>query len=253
MEKDNTGRFSSRVADYVKYRPSYPPAVLAYLQEQQGLTAGQHITDIGAGTGISSLLFLDAGYRVTAVEPNREMREEAIGSLGSRPGFAAVDGTAEHTGLPDACTDVIIAGQAFHWFDTTLAAAEFRRILKTGGPVVLLWNERSTNEPFEKAYDLLIRKHGRDYVQVQHRNIDKAHIAAFFDPGKVDLVVFPNSQVFDYAGLEGRLLSSSYMPERRAAGFDAMIDDLKLLYEQYKEHDTITIHYDTKVYTGHFE
>lgn len=250
MAQDNTGRFSNRVADYVRYRPSYPPAIIPYLQEQYGLSTMFPVADVGAGTGISSSLFLDAGYRVIAVEPNQPMREGALQLLGNDPAFSAVAGSAEHTELPDASVGAIVAGQAFHWFDREQAATEFRRILQPGGLVVLIWNERATGSAFELAYDELIRKHAKDYVKVQHRNINPEHIRAFFSPAAVELAVFANSQVFGYEGLEGRLLSSSYMPARDTPGYEPMAADLKRLFEQYQEQDTITIHYDTKVYTG---
>jgi SAM-dependent methyltransferase len=250
MKMKNTMRFSNRVADYVKYRPSYPVEIISYLQKEYGLTADKLIADIGAGTGISTALFLEAGYQVTAVEPNREMREMSIELLGSWPGFKAVDGTAEQTTLGDNIVDAIIAGQAFHWFDEDKSKTEFKRILRQDGLVALIWNERKTSSPFEKDYEALIIKHGRDYRQVDHRNIDVRHIARFFDPAPFNLQAFPNRQVFDFDGLLGRLLSSSYMPGRSEDGFKSMNDDLQQLFNHYEENGNIFIGYDTKVYAG---
>lgn len=247
---NSTTRFSNRVADYVRYRPGYPAGIIPYLQDAHGLRPGQLVADIGAGTGISTALFLDAGYRVIAVEPNAPMRDKATELLGHTPGFAAQDGAAEATGLSAESVDAIIAGQAFHWFDALKSRAEFRRILKGNGPVVLIWNERKTASAFEKAYDAFITRHARDYVQVDHRNIDAAHIEAFFKPQEVDLKVFPNEQVFDFEGLKGRLLSSSYMPAAGEEGYEAMLAGLQLLYTQHEAGGKIVIAYDTKVYAG---
>ncbi len=194
--------------------------------------------------------FLQKGYRVIAVEPNREMREKAEELLQQFPGFNATNGTAEHTGLPDSSIDAIIAGQAYHWFDAGKAKTEFIRILKPGRPVVLIWNERQTHSPFGQEYDQLIHKHGRDYVAVQHRNIDAGAIAAFYAPAIMSVATFENEQVFDFEGLKGRLVSSSYMPAAGEAGYDAMIADLKLLFEKYAESNQITIHYQTLIYSG---
>ncbi|SEN18099.1 Ubiquinone/menaquinone biosynthesis C-methylase UbiE [bacterium A37T11] len=249
MDKHSTTRFSNRVADYVKYRPGYPAGVIHYLQGER-ITPDLHIADVGAGTGISSKLFLDAGYRVTAVEPNREMREKAIELLGNVPGFDAVDGTAEHTGLAADSVDVVVAGQAFHWFNARKARSEFKRILTPGGLVVLLWNERKTDSAFAQQYDKLITKHAIDYIQVDHRNIDYADIADFYDPDPFELQIFKNQQVFDFEGLKGRLFSSSYMPVQGEAGYDETVAELQELFDRYKENGTITIHYDTKVYLG---
>src|SRR6478752_4425397 len=114
---DSTKRFSNRVEDYVKYRPHYPRQIISFLEEQYDLDNKKVIADIGAGTGISSIPFLEAGYKVMAVEPNKEMLGKAIEVLGNFPDFSPVDGTAENTSLREHSVDAIIAGQAFHWFD----------------------------------------------------------------------------------------------------------------------------------------
>ncbi|MBS1688309.1 MAG: class I SAM-dependent methyltransferase [Bacteroidetes bacterium] len=243
-------RFSDRVEDYVKYRPGYPQAIIDFLQGKYGLSKDKQIADVGAGTGISAQLFLNEGYNVIAVEPNKEMREKAIELLGGFTGFSTVDGAAENTNLPPESIDAIVCCQAFHWFNVEKAKEEFKRILKPDGIVVLVWNERKTASAFEKEYDELIVNHARDYVKVNHRNIDYQHIASFFSPQVCQLQQFENSQVFNYAGLEGRLLSSSYMPRRTEPGYAEMALDLKALFDHYKTSDGITIHYDTNVYVG---
>lgn len=250
MATDPTRRFSNRVDDYVKYRPSYPAEVVSWLQHQYGEDKHVVIADIGAGTGISSQLFLDAGYRVIAVEPNREMRERAQELLAGYPGLTATDGTAENTGLAAAGVDWIVCGQAFHWFDAPAAKAEFRRILKPGGLVLLLWNERLVETPFEQEYEQLIGTYGRQYQSLNHRNVGMEQMAAFYDPQPVRLETFANRQVFDYEGLKGRLLSSSYMPLAGDDGYEAMLNGLRSLFERYQQAGQITIHYTTKLYCG---
>ncbi len=207
------------------------------------------IADIGSGTGISSELFLKNGYFVTGVEPNKEMREKSEMLLKEYPRFSAIDGSAEGTNLAAQSIDCIVAGQAFHWFDRYETNIEFKRILKSPGLVVLIWNERLVNTPFEKEYEALIIKHGREYQTIDHRNIDETAIQSFFAPHTVHFKNFANQQIFDYNGLEGRLRSSSYMPNTSEPGFDTMIADLKYLFDQYQQDGHITIHYDTRVYT----
>lgn len=250
MVNDSTTRFSNRVEDYVKYRPDYPAAIVNFLHNTYALTQDKLIADIGAGTGISTAIFLNKGYRVIAVEPNAEMRAKSIELLGAYHGFMAHNGTAENTGLSDASIDAIVAGQAFHWFDPVLTRTEFKRILKPNGIVALMWNERKTGSAFEQQYDQLIIKHARDYVKVDHRNIDAERIAAFFTPAAMHLEIFQNKQVFDFEGLKGRLMSSSYMPTKDDAGFEAMITDLQALFDKFEQGGVITINYDTKVYSG---
>jgi len=247
---NSTTRFSNRVEDYVKYRPAYPVEVITYLQDTCNIAPGNVIADIGAGTGISAKLFLEQGYTVIAVEPNKEMREKAIELLHEFDRFSATDGTAENTLLADKSMDMLIAAQAFHWFNKTTIKPEWKRILKPGGYVALIWNERLTASPFEKDYDEFIKRHAIDYVQVDHRNIDLQSIREFFAPNECTLKIFSNYQDFDFTGLKGRLLSSSYMPQVNDAGYPAMIADLQALFDRYAVNNTIRIMYDTKLYTG---
>lgn len=250
MTSNSTTRFSNRVDDYVKYRPHYPKTIVEFLEDNYALTRDKLIADIGAGTGISTALFLTAGYKVIAVEPNLEMRKKSIELLNLFPGFKAINGTAENTCLESGSLDAVIAGQAFHWFDAVKTRTEFKRILKPGGFIALIWNERKTASDFEKEYDQLIIKHGKDYVKVDHRNIDKEHIGAFFAPEPVKLEVFQNKQIFDFDGLAGRLLSSSYMPAKDETGYESMMTHLKNLFNKHQQNDMITINYDTKLYVG---
>jgi len=245
----NTERFSNRVEDYVKYRPHYPAAIVTYLQEQFGFLSGA-IADVGAGTGILTKLFLDAGYTVYAVEPNEPMLTKAITLLNDYSGFTPVTGTAENTTLADGSVDAVVAGQAYHWFDPEKSRIEFARILKPHGLVALVWNERKINTPFEQEYEVLINERGKDYVQVKHRNIDISDIAAFFAPAAMELKVFNNQQVFDFEGLKGRLLSSSYMPLQGEPGHEDMLAELRRLFDKYQQAGMITITYDTKLYAG---
>ena len=246
----STRRFSNRVEDYVKYRPGYPAGIIDFLKNKYALTPDKVIADIGAGTGISSALFLYAGYPVIAIEPNKEMREKAVELLGAYPGFTIQDGTAENTGLDAGSVDIIIAGQAFHWFDAVKAKVEFERILRHGGITILIWNDRKTTSDFEQDYEQLINRHSSDYKEINHRNIDDEKIAAFFSPEPVHLEIFANKQVFDFEGLKGRLLSSSYMPAFDEEGYGPMIADMKILFDIYQQDGLITINYDTKVYVG---
>src|SRR3954468_20199343 len=146
-------RFSNRVADYVRYRPSYPPAVLDMLRREAGLEPKAVIADVGSGTGISAGLFLREGCTVFAVEPNNEMRHAAETLLKDHTSFHSVSGTAEATTLTEHSVDFVVAAQAFHWFNPKPTRAEFTRILKPGGWVVLMWNERRLDtNPFLRDY-----------------------------------------------------------------------------------------------------
>lgn len=247
---NSTQRFSNRVDDYVKYRPGYPVAIIDYLRRNYTLPAGAVIADIGSGTGISSALFLEAGYRVTGVEPNQAMREKSVELLSPFAGFTAVEGTAEQTGLAAGSADAVVAGQAFHWFDAAQARQEFKRVLKPNGIAVLVWNERLTDDEFSDAYDRLIVQHGKDYTQVDHRKTGEEKISAFFSPSAFQTATFPNRQVFDFDGLKGRLSSSSYVPSVDEPAYGPMVEDLRRLFDRYQQNGKVTVRYATKLYAG---
>ena len=253
MLTNSTTRFSNRVEDYVKYRPHYPVEIIPVLQQKYNISTNNLVLDIGAGTGISAELFLNAGYKVIAVEPNKEMREKSVELLGSNANFIAKNGTAEDTGVESNTIDVIICGQAFHWFDREKSRIEFQRVLRENGKVLLLWNERLTASAFESKYDELISTHGKDYVKVNHRNIDIESIKDFLHPGNMVLETFHNKQLFDFVGLQGRLLSSSYMPSYTDPAYTAMIDNLQKLFNKHEANGQVQINYETKVYIGNFD
>jgi SAM-dependent methyltransferase len=247
---DATTRFSDRVQNYVRYRPGYPAQVLDVLRAETGLAPGQVVADVGAGTGISAKLFLDAGHVVHAVEPNAEMRAAAEAMLGGDPRFHSVDGTAEATTLPDAGADLVVAAQAFHWFSPAAVAPEWRRILRPGGWIVLLWNTRRTDTtPFLRAYEALLREHGTDYTSVNHENVTDESLRTVLGPDFMRRVV-PNQQVFDWDALRGRLLSSSYAPNEGHPGHAPMMDALRRIFDAHAEGGTVTFEYDTEIYFG---
>lgn len=244
-------RFTSRVDNYIKYRPNYPREVITFLKQEGILTPDSVIADIGSGTGISAELFLKEGNVVYGVEPNKEMRHAAQRILVEYKNFCSIDGTAEITMLPTDDIDLIIAGQAFHWFDKEKSKAEFKRILKQNGIVVLMWNDRRTDStPFLTAYEDFIKLFATDYNEVNHKNIDEKVFNDFFGEANYALESFDNYQHFDYEGLKGRVLSSSYMPEEGHKDFSFMMSVLKKIFNRFQENGKVTLEYDTKIYYG---
>jgi SAM-dependent methyltransferase len=247
---DPTTRFSDRVAAYVRYRPSYPDALLTALQRELGLSSSSVVADIGSGTGISSELLLRTGCTVFAVEPNADMRKAAEARLENEPRFHSVAARAEATTLGDGGVDAVTAGQAFHWFAAVDARAEFMRILRPGGMTALFWNTRRTDgSPFSSAYERLLRQFGTDYTQVDHRNVDASVLRAFFG-GTYQSRVFSNAQVFDFDALRGRLLSSSYAPGPEHPNHAGMLAALRELFEAHHEQGRVRMEYDTELFFG---
>jgi len=241
-------RFSNRVANYVKYRPGYPVEVIQFFKDHLGLNADSVIADIGSGTGLSARLFLENGNTVYGVEPNAAMRDAAEGFLKDFPNFKSIDGTSEATTLPDESVEHLIAAQAFHWFEPEGTRREFKRILKPDGYVSLIWNERQINTtPFLREYEQLLLKYGKDYKEVRHEQINSEVLTAFFLV-PFEHVTFPNEQIFDFEGLKGRLLSSSYMPCETDVVFEPMIKELESLFAKHAESGRIKVFYDTNIY-----
>jgi SAM-dependent methyltransferase len=251
--KDATQRFSSRVENYVRYRPGYPPEVLELLKSECGLTPDSVIADIASGTGIFTRMLAENSNRVFGVEPNDEMRRAGERLLESYSGFTSIAGTAESTTLANHSVDIVTAAQAAHWFDREKARREFVRTLKPGGWLVLLWNERRTDStPFLREYEHLLLAYGTDYREVRHERTT-AEIADFFSPSPFRSSTLEMRQEVDYAGLEGRLLSSSYTPTSDHANYDAMLRELRRIFDAHQIDDRVSLDYNTLVYYGQLE
>jgi SAM-dependent methyltransferase len=248
--KDPTRRFSNRAESYAKHRPGYPPELVAALLDLCGLAPGFSAADIGSGTGIMTRLLLKAGGRVFAVEPNEAMRAKAEEALAGRSGFRSVSGTAEGTGLPSSSVELVVCAQAFHWFDRERARAEFARILKPGGSVAIVWNNRrSDTTAFARDYEALLEKFGTDYREVGHRWQESYDLTVFFR-GPFETRVFSSTQRLDREALEGRLLSSSYVPAPGAPNFPEMIEALSEIFDRRQREGCVSMDYETRLFVG---
>ena len=248
-----TERFSNRVADYIRYRPGYPPEVVECLRRHCGLQPKWVVADIGCGTGLLAKIFLENGNRVFGIEPNAAMRAAGEEFLRNYPQFTSLDGSAEATGLSAGSVDLVAAGQAFHWFDRRRCRAEFERILRPKGWVALIWNERLTSSPFLSDYEQLLHRYSREYSRVDHRNVDETVLGEFFRPGYFRQEVFFMRQQFDWQGVQGRWLSSSYVPAAGQAGHEEMRRELEAIFRRYQQDGLVDWEYKTRVYYGKFE
>jgi len=248
---DAKQRFSNRVSDYVRSRPSYPPELLSLLRTECSLSPSHVVADVGSGTGLLARLFLDNGNRVFGIEPNDGMRSAGEEFLAAYPAFTSVAASAEATSLAPHSVDFVAAGQAFHWFEPAPTRAEFLRILKPGGTVVVVWQDlRVHGAPFSAAYEELLSRFGTDYARVRAAYPEPERIRGFYAGGTFHARELANSQSFDWDGLCGRISSSSFAPTPDQPDFAPMMVELRSLFDTCQVAGQVRIEYVVKVYFG---
>ncbi|HEX4619425.1 MAG TPA: class I SAM-dependent methyltransferase [Steroidobacteraceae bacterium] len=241
-------RFSSRVEAYARYRPGYPPPAIELLRERCGLVPGAVVADLGSGTGILTELLLKEGAEVFAVEPNDRMRAAAEAQLSDYPRFRSVRSSAESTTLAAASVDLLVAGQAFHWFDVARARHEALRVLRPGSWAALLWNERPPEPtPFLADYQALLERYAPEYKRIGASRADLGAMREFLGAA-MELRTFENRQTLDFEGLKGRLMSSSYAPESGHPHHEPMIASLREVFARHERGGRILMPYSTLVY-----
>lgn len=244
-----THRFSERASAYASCRPGYPEAAFQFMTAELGLTSHAVVADIGAGTGILSEHFLRRENPVWGVEPNRAMREHAKALLSAYPKCSLSDGSAEETGLQSKSFDFIVAGQAFHWFKIPETRAEFSRILKPGGWIVLLWNQREPHEPgFISAYEGVLEKFNIDYRVIKTQSNDERAILFFKSAYQRRLFANPVSWDFDH--LTGYMFSASYMPRQGTPQSEEMLAGLRRIFALYQKDGKIHFSFTTELICG---
>jgi hypothetical protein len=247
---DSKQRFSDRVAEYVRRRPSYPDEVVAALSEVAGLTSEWVVADLGSGTGLSCVPFLSNGNAVIGVEPNAEMRRAGDEFLAEYPGFRSVEGNAEATGLDDRSVDLVVAGQAFHWFDWRAARGESLRILRGEPWAALMWNLREADgDGFGRGYEELLERFGTDYTTVRATWANPEAVGGFFGGPYIDRSI-PNPQLMDFDGLSGRHLSSSFVPKRDDPTFQPMMAALRSLFDAHARDGRVVFGQETRLIVG---
>ncbi len=245
------GRFTGLSLLYKSGRPSYPQAAIQYILQECDLTSGKVLADIGCGTGISTRLFAEQQLHVIGVDPNQDMLTEARNTPHEDSSLISyLIGTAESTSVEDSFCDAVLCAQAFHWFHKEKALAEFHRILKPQGKVVLMWNERREDDRFTAEYGDIMRAFAdATLVEVQRGEAGNALFQTeVFSEAAVK--TFTNEQVLDSAGLIARAFSTSYAPGQRTVNGARLTEALNELFGRMNEDGVVIMRYTCSVYTA---
>lgn len=242
--------FSAKVADYVASRPDYPAVLFETLRRTCGLTDGSVVVDVGAGTGLLTRGLLDAGYAVTAVEPNAAMRAAADRQLGQHPRYRSIAGTAEALELAPASAALITAAQAFHWFDIERARSEFLRVLGPTGQVALIWNDRRHGDALHAALDELFAEFGGAKRGALLAHEERHDVPRFFGAGPSAEYSWPHPHLLNEDGLLSLVFSRSYMPERDSAAGRLAAARVREVFRRFAEDGRLAVHYTTVAIIG---
>lgn len=249
-ELDPLHRFSNRVDAYNRYRPGYPPELLDWLSESAGLSPSWRIADVGSGTGLLSLRFIENGNTVYGVEPNAPMRASAESLFAGNHFFISVVGSAEATTLPDHSVDLIAAAQAFHWFRLQETSREWRRVLKPGGWALIVFNTRLIDAtPFMRAYEQHLLDQAVDYAGVDHTRGLGQRLREFFANGTAEWR-FRYTLRHQYQDVRGLSMSSSYVPAPGHPNYDAFFTGLRDVFDEHAVDGVVEFPYETEAYLG---
>lgn len=242
--------FSERATDYAVSRPDYPAALFEVLKMNCPPNKGAVVADIGAGTGQLTQGLLKSGYRVVAVEPNAEMRDASNFRLGETDGYSSISGCAESIPLESASIDLITVAQAFHWFEVERARIEFLRVLRDGGRVALIWNDRVLEDPLHAALDEVFSRFGGAKRAALVAHEDRSDVPRFFGSTQPKQFVWPHDHYLDREGLLSLVFSRSYIPGRNTPDGPVIADRVRKIFSHFADNETVKVRYRTVAIIG---
>lgn len=245
----NEQKFTGKADMYEKFRPSYPDELIDFLYENARCEA---VADIGAGTGKFTRCLLKKPWKVTAVEPNADMREK----LSEIAGIAVVDAPAENTGLVDKSVGLVTAAQAFHWFNEDAFKSECLRILASNGKVAIIWSN-FVKEGLAERQTELCRKYSSDlrYAETGHtgarsENAGDEFFGSYFK--ELDVREYSGRRFFDRDSFIGESLSRSYTPCIGDPRYEPFLDELNKLFSEFEIGGKSEVKTKTICYLGSF-
>lgn len=208
------------VADaYDRARPGYPVEAARWLTGEDPVRA----LELGAGTGKLTETLVGLGHNVMASDPDERMLQ----LLQQRaPGAHVRTHGAEEIPLPDQIADVVICAQAWHWFDHEVAIPEIARVLKPGGVLALVWNERDESVPWVARLGRLMGSNDSQDDQVA--TLRESEVFP-----EIEEATFRHWQHLDRRGVLDLAASRSYVATLSEADREATLARVSELYDDY--------------------
>lgn len=245
----NTFRvYSSKAEKYARYRWNYSPFAVEAVFETTRLPASAVAADIGAGTGILTRHFAGRVGQLLAIEPNLEMRSQAARHLYGLNNCEVLGGSAEQLPLCDHSLDLILAGQAVHWFNADLARPEFRRVMKQGGWLALFRNY-GTHAAFNRTMGTLMKaEYGVDLANSANPPMQTPPESYFGT--KLLKLTYPFEFQQSWDEFLGALLSASYMPGETHPAFPALAIAAHQIFDEYSTRGLLPVSGVTELLLG---
>ncbi|PFG43811.1 methyltransferase family protein [Isoptericola jiangsuensis] len=237
---DRAASFTQGAEVYARVRPSYPAEAVSWLVPERS-----RVLDLAAGTGLLTRPLVDAGHDVVAVDPAPEMLAELATEL---PHVEAHQGTAESIPLDDDAVDVVVVGQAWHWFDAPRAAAEISRVLRPGGTLALCWNDRDERIDWVRRFGLILHDGDPLRARTGSRH-EPPDLGPSFEPPETAtfrwLHHLPTDHLRDLAGTRSYLLT---LPEDEREALLERVDDLVVTHPDLAGATEVAMPYVTAAY-----
>lgn len=220
LDGQRAASFSHVADEYARRRPGYPDRAVAWLAPG----SNSHLLELGCGTGKLTAGLVNRGHHVVATDPLRAMLDCVAGQLPVQ----AVETRAERLPFRSGTFDVVVAAQAYHWFDASVALPEIARVLRDGGELALIWNIRDENVPWVRELAELVGSEGSTASLLNEGPLGASPL---FGPLRNE--EFGHWQVLDREALLGLVSSYSYVAAMSAEDREPLLDRVRELYARH--------------------
>lgn len=250
------GNFRGKAYIYAKYRPKYSKEYSKYLQNILSVQKDSVVVDIGAGTGIHTNVLTQISNKVIAVEPDLEMLQQCIGALADKQKVTILQGFAEDTGLPSACADYITVAQAFHLFNQEKSLLEFKRVLRSNGNLILVWNSKEQDNVLFYDNESIIRKYCPRYRREIHaRSFFQDSYKDCFTPESYTYrrISRDSTELLDKQTFIMRTLSASYAIVPEDKNYTNLVEELGQVFDKHSMNGVVEVPQSSVIYHGNIK